>query len=262
MLDAYTGTPGSGKSLNLARKMMMNLRYGKRTVMANFPVNMDVVTNNGRRNTGEFIYLPNHEITVKYLIDYAKKHHKAGVEGQTLLIVDEAGIMFGDNYFGREDKLKWLEFLSRHRHYGYDIILCCQHDRMLSRQFRYQIEYMHVHRKANNHKWQGFILTLLGLKLFVVVKYWYAVRIREESEVFFFRKIYGRLYDTMMLFDGDDHGKRVGESDEGTPAANGDAERSEEGPHELTAVPDERPVEAPSVKPPQKSKRKYRRRWL
>ena len=42
MIYLYSGTPGSGKSLHMARDIMFKLRRGQ-NVIANFPINMELV---------------------------------------------------------------------------------------------------------------------------------------------------------------------------------------------------------------------------
>jgi hypothetical protein len=231
MISLYSGTPGSGKSLHLARRVRDMLAIRKRAVIANFPVNMQLVTKKGKRKTGEFVYLKNSEITVQYLIDYANAHHRVGKEGQTLLVIDEAGIMFNARGFQAWDRMAWIEFFMTHRHFGYDVILVSQIDRMIDRQIRGFIEYEIKHRKANNFKFIGLLLTIFHIPLFVAITYWYGMRERIGSEFFRYRRMDSKLYDTMMLFGGDQHGTRIGDTvyspdgDGDTGEAGGDPSR-------------------------------------
>ena len=209
MIKLYSGTGGSGKSLHLAREIMDELTIRKKSVIANFPVNMDMVTKKGRRKTGAFTYLPNDLITVPYLLDYARKNHKAGKEGQSLIVIDEAGIMFNSRDHSAFDRKAWINFFMTHRHYGYNVILVSQSDRLVDRQIRAFVEYDIKHRKANNFRTIGFILTVLHIKLFVAITVWYGMREKCGSEFFVYRRKYGRLYDTMMLFGGEQHGTTI-----------------------------------------------------
>jgi zona occludens toxin (predicted ATPase) len=212
MIYNYTGTPGSGKSLHVAREMEMYLRRKKRTVIANFPINMEIISKKGKHETGEFIYRKNDELTVAFLIDYAKSNHKAGKESQSLIVIDEAGIMFNSRDYGSFDRKSWINFFMTHRHYGYDVILISQVDRLIDRQIRAFIEYEVRHRKANNFKTLGLILTLLRISTFVAITYLYHQRGEKCSAEFFrYRKKDGKLYDTMMLFEGDAHGESIGQ---------------------------------------------------
>lgn len=212
MVTLCTGTPGSGKSLHIARKIAEVSRMHKMTVICNRPINMDVVSKNGKKKVGEFIYKTNVELTVDYLIDYAFKNHKAGVEGQTLVVIDEAGRLFNCREFGSWDRGAWLDFFALHRYYGYDFLMSSQHDRQIDRQIRYMIEYETKFKKANNFKFIGFLFTLCRVKLFVGVKKWYGENLRIGSEMFIYRKRDGKLYDTMMLFTKEHYGKRIGDT--------------------------------------------------
>ena len=210
MITLYSGTPGSGKSLHLAREVSKHLKVYKRAVIANFPINMELVAKDGKRKVGDFIYLPNHEITVDYLRKYAKEHHRIGREGQTLIVIDEAGIMFNTRDYGNFDRKGWIQFFMTHRHYGFNVILVAQNDRLIDRQIRAFIEFDVKHRKANNYKTIGLILSLLRIPVFVAITYWYGMRERCYSEFFRYRKRDSRLYDTMMLFSDDDFGNSIG----------------------------------------------------
>jgi len=211
MIELYSGTPGSGKSLNTARRIRQEL-LRNRTVIANFPINTKLVSKNGKRKIGRFIYLRNDELTVDYLIKHAMDNHKAGKEGQSLLVVDEAGIMFNSRDYGNWDRKSWINFFMTHRHYGYNVILVAQIDRLIDRQIRAFLEYDIKHRKANNFKSIGVVLSILGISTFAAITYWYGQRQRINGEVFRYRKKDGQLYDTMMLFEGLNHGNTIGKS--------------------------------------------------
>ena len=209
MIELYSGTPGSGKSLNMAKTILENLRIWKKDVIANTPINMDIVTKKGKVKTGKFTYLKNDEMTVEYLINYAIKNHKPGREGQTILVIDECAMMFNSRDYSTWDRKSWINFFMTHRHYGYDVILISQHDRLIDRQIRAFIEYNVVHRKANNFGLIGGLFTIMRIKLFVAVKLWYAIKLKCDAKFFIYRKKYSRLYDTMMLFGGDKHGESI-----------------------------------------------------
>jgi zona occludens toxin (predicted ATPase) len=219
MITLYSGTPGSGKSLHASKRIRQALAARKMTVISNTPINTDLVSRKGKRKIGEFIYKTNAELTVDYLKNYAKEHHKVGKEGQTLIVIDEAGIMFNSRDFGAFDRKAWLNFLMTHRHFGYNIMLICQLDRMIDRQIRGLVEYHVIHRKVSNFGTIGLMLKLMRIPLFVAVTQWYGIREKLSADFFFYRKKWGRMYDTMMLFGGDQHGTTIaGEA----PAGHGD----------------------------------------
>jgi len=201
MIYLYSGTPGSGKSLHMARDIMFKLRRCQ-DVIANFPVNMELVKKGifGKRKTGRFTYIDNSGMTVKKLLEYAYQNHKIGREGQTLLCVDECQVIYNAREFNSKDRMEWVKFFAQHRKLGYNIILVSQNDRMIDRQIRCLIEYEVKHRKANAF---GTIGMLIPVPMFAAVSYWYGVRERLGVEFFTYRKKYSRLYDSYAVFDKD-----------------------------------------------------------
>jgi zona occludens toxin len=217
MIYLYSGTPGSGKSLHTAQDICVKLGRGHR-VIANFPVNLDEIKKKPFRRflertgckfkegqfekeIGEFVYKDNSELTVSYLVGYARKHHKLGKEGQTLLIIDECSVQFNPRDFGRKDRDRWIKFFQHHRKLGYNVILISQNDRLIDRQIRSFIEYDVKHRKANNFKALGMIMTLMHIQLFVAVSYWYSVREKTGIEFFTYKKFFSKVYDSYVMFD-------------------------------------------------------------
>ena len=222
MIQLYSGTPGSGKSFHATQRIFYCLR-GRKNVICNYDINLDNCRKNvfqfylskifkhlkGHKRIGDFVYKNNTELTVDFLKQYAKEHHNRKKEGQTLVVIDECGIIFNPRTFLQADRLRWIEFFSLHRHYGFDFILVSQSDRMLDRQIRSFIEYEHKHRKVNNFGLGGMIIHLLTASTwFIDVKIWYGIREKVSSEWMRYSSRIASLYDTMYLE----------EDDEGNPA--------------------------------------------
>jgi hypothetical protein len=74
-------------------------------------------------------------------------------------------------------------------------------DKMVDKQIRSLFEYEVVHRKANNFGIFGGILTLLRIKWFWAISYWYGARQKDGIERFLFSKKYARIYNTFAMFD-------------------------------------------------------------
>jgi hypothetical protein len=174
----------------------------RRDVIATFPVNMDIVTNKGKKKTANFIYRDITEMTNEYLINYALEHHKLGKENQTLVVIDECQIIFNPREFSRKDRLKWIVFFTQHRKLGFDFILISQFDRLIDRQIRCLIEYNIVHRKVNNFGWAW----ILPFKFFIAITMWNGVKAVCGREFFIYRKKFGKMYDSFMMFDDDFRG--------------------------------------------------------
>lgn len=196
MVFTYTGTPGSGKSLHCAEKIIFHLKHGKR-VICNFPINVNIINKKYRKN---FYYIPDSELTPHYLFEFAKAYHKKMKEDQTFLIIDEAQRLFPIDrvYLMRRE---WEQFFQLHRHYGYSIILVTQNMSYINKGIRIQTEYEVKHRKINNYGFGGLILTLLHIPLFVSLTYWQGTREKIYSDFFLYRRKYGKFYNTFANFD-------------------------------------------------------------
>lgn len=198
MIFFYSGTPGSGKSLHVARDIYLNLRVKHRPVIANFPIDYDYLIKQGKKKAAKFTYIDNSQLSVKALYDYAFDNHKMGKEGQTIVIIDECQIMFNPREFSRKDRLEWITFFTQHRKLGYHFILISQNDRLVDRQIRSLFEYEVKHRKINNFG----PFALLPVPTFVAITYWYSVKQRVETKFFIHKRKHSKLYDSFMMFDG------------------------------------------------------------
>lgn len=179
MVYLYTGTPGSGKSMHVAGNIIYRLRSTKNNgVIANFPINKDAIPKPFRAKAlpGRFDYLDNSELKPQTLIDYAYAYHKVGVEGQSVLIIDECQIIFNARQWQQNGREKWIGFFTQHRKLGFDIILICQFDRMVDRQIRSLVEIEVKHRKISNAGIRGQIFRWFygaGKPVFAETQYWY-----------------------------------------------------------------------------------------
>lgn len=220
MITLYSGTPGSGKSLHVARIIFNRLRYTKQSVITNMHINTDYISRGffNRRKIGNIIQLNNTEITPSYLIEYAKVNHQRGREGQTLIVIDECQMLFSPSVIklrtqeDKEHRVKWLDLFSQHRHLGYDIILITQFDRLIDAQVRCMVEYNVIHRCVNRFG-VASMLGLLGIKLFVAVEIWYGIKHKCGQEFFLYRKKYSKVYDSFSRFGIDDIADAVNTSE-------------------------------------------------
>lgn len=197
MIYLYTGTPGSGKSFHALQDAIFKLQHGG-NVIANFPIKLDGLKAAPSYKLGKFIYLNNYQLTVPFLIQFAKKNHIKGKEGQTLIIIDESQAKFNCRDFGAKDRVIWNEFMSMHRHLGYNMILITQHNRLLDRQIRYKVEYDVIHRCVNNFKLIG---KLLPFKMFAGISRWFGNNEKIGTEMIRFSKKKAERYDSYAMFD-------------------------------------------------------------
>lgn len=198
MIYLYSGTPGSGKSLHACIDIYNRLNYNKKypNVIANFNINRKMIRNKNAR----FIYLDNSELTVKYLVNYAVNNHKMGVENQTLVVIDEAQVLWNSRDWQRGNRMEWVKFFTQHRKFGYNFICISQYDRMIDRQIRVLFEYEVKHRKINNFK----IGRLIPVPAFAAITYWYGLNEKISVEFFIYRRKWGKFYDSYGSFEIDD----------------------------------------------------------
>lgn len=197
-IDLYSGTPGSGKSLRACYKLISTIKSG-RNVIGNFPIDENYFKK--KKKIGEFIYVSNTDMTVKFLKDYAKEHHKINREHQTLIIIDECASKFNCRNFEAKDRPEWITLLEQHRKLGFDIILITQDDRRIDRQIRSLIETEFKHKAIKNYKTFGAILSLATGGFFVAVEYWYGSKLKCGAEFFRLHKKKARIYDTYKIFE-------------------------------------------------------------
>lgn len=217
MITLYSGTPGSGKSLHLANKIWERLRLG-RAVVANFDVNLDVIAEGffhywkrriipsiqpkPKKPLGRFDYVDFSELTVSWLREYARRYHRVGKEGQTLLVIDECAVIFNSRAWDDKQRKEWVLFFQQHRKLGYNVILVSQSDRLIDRQIRAFIEYDERHRALQNYGTMGWLLSFVTqAKLFLAIVRWYGINEMVGRHVFMLNRRHASIYDTFELFE-------------------------------------------------------------
>lgn len=211
MIEIYSGFVGSGKSFHAVRRgvIIADAPAGKRYVVANFPIKpkkkflakIPLINKfiKNHYNKPRWIYKPNDELTVDLLLELSQKMGWYGKESQALLIFDEAGIPFNARDWNAKPKerMRWIEFLSQSRKFGYDVVFIAQDLRMLDRQVRSLAEYEVQHKKMNN--W--FIFRFLPITVFACVSFWNGMRnTRGTLELCVYSKRIAERYDTLRLF--------------------------------------------------------------
>lgn len=156
-----------------------------------------------RNKKSRFVYKDNSDLTVSFLLNYAFENHKQGVENQTLVVVDEASVIWNAREWQKgetsHNRMDWLKFFVQHRKLGYNFIIISQTDRQIDRQIRSLFEYEIKHRKVNNFK----IGKLIPFPMFACVSYWYGVNERLGVEFFTYRRKWGKFYDSYGTFELD-----------------------------------------------------------
>lgn len=201
MITLYSGTPGAGKSLHLASRLYHWMQYKSAPIIGNFECNFSSI----KKPKGQFLYIDNSQLVPERLINFSHNYEsyvgRRLKEGEILLVIDEAQLLFNSREWVKTDRAEWCAFFTQHRKLGYEVVLVAQFDRMLDRQIRSLIEYEWIHRKVSNFGVAGkFLSAFCGGKLFVAVKVWYPMREKVGSEFFFYRKRFSDIYDTYALF--------------------------------------------------------------
>lgn len=221
----------------MAKRIYNALRNHDINIITNFPVNLEnlaltrvgwikrqiTLRSHGKyqfknynsvKLKGRFFYWPDTEVTVERLEQFARKEHvrrfgKRLDEPQTLVFLDEAGILFNSRGYAALGRDNWTRFFAMHRHYMYEFVLGCQFDRQIDRQIRSCVEYEYKHRKVKNFKFLGWLIaTLAGGNLFLVYESWYATRDKTGvgNDLIRFSSRVASIYDTLgMLSDDEDN---------------------------------------------------------
>lgn len=195
MIWLYTGTPGSGKTLH-ATVDIVEWVSKRKHVVANYGVNLSIY----KRLKGYFFtYMDNSEITPEFLVQFSIDHKWPGKEGQGLLVIDEASVLFNCREFNAKGRAQWVQFFQQHRKWGWDIIFITQFDRMLDRQIRSFVEYNIIHRKVNNYGVYGAFLKLLHIPLFIAVEFWYGVKAKTAVKFFTVDRKVAKAYNSWAV---------------------------------------------------------------
>lgn len=210
-IELYTGFVGSGKSYAATKNgvTIADAPLGKRWVIANFPIKPKKkmfarFRKKNKFNEPRWIYKKNEELTVDYLIKTSLENGWNKKESSCLVIFDEAGIPFNSRSWNKPDRLKWIEFLSQSRKFGYDFIFITQDRDMMDKQIRKLCEYEVQHKRLNNmHVFK--LLSLFKITLFAGISFWNGMsKERGTLRMYFYRKKVADRYDTLRIFTDDD----------------------------------------------------------
>jgi hypothetical protein len=192
----------------MAQEIQLKLRFG-RNIISTVNIDTGIVSKNGKKRIGDFVYIPILELKPEFFYSYAYENHRKGRAGQTTIIIDEAQIIFNPREFQRKERADWILFFTKHRHLGYNIIMISQFDRLIDRQIRCLFEYEVKHRKVNNYG----ILFLLPWTFFIAIEYWYGNKMVISRRFIRYKKKTAAIYDSYVMFD-DFLAEMVGEKPE------------------------------------------------
>ena len=214
MIDVFTGTPGSGKSLNAVKKILARLMLRRRTII-NFEMEFPGMI--GKRVRMPIIW-DNSMMLVENFVDFARKYHKKNIkgrvyEGQTLVVIDECQLLFDPEILKENDTRKiWKWFFTQHRKLGFDFLLITQHINNIDPGIRKLLERETIHFKLeNNPSGKMFMLLiwlvtkLLGITLFISITRWikFDIKMFRKAGFFTYRAWIANIYNTSNMFEAD-----------------------------------------------------------
>lgn len=205
MIELYSGTVGSGKSLHAASDIRYSLtRKYPRPVLANFPLGDNAPV--PEENRSLYTYVPNDEMSAGRIIDWATDWwddptHEFG-EDRLILCLDEAQLLFNSRRWSDSGRYAYLSMLSQSRKYGIRVILIAQAAKMIDNQFRMLIDVEHNHRKVSSMGPIGLLLALpFRGALSLEVRYLYQANERLGMELRFPSKKDFAMYDSYAKFE-------------------------------------------------------------
>lgn len=204
MIELYTGTPGSGKSLHCAEMIKKWVSIWKAPVIGNFGFKAAACNEKG---WGSYLEVSNDQLSPDFLIYFSEKYKSlrgwlSVPEEHILLVIDEAQLLFNSREWMKASRKGWISFFTQHRKLGYRIVMVCQYDQMIDKQVRALVEYEHIHRKVKNIGKGGFLLsTITGGGLHIDVTMYKPLNTKTGSTFFKADPTLYALYDSYSRFE-------------------------------------------------------------
>lgn len=147
MIIAFVGTPGSGKTYDAVKKVLDNLRLGKKVYTNIEGLNNDKCLEFIKTYTG----LDDYQIGTQlvHTPDKEMLHIWEFVEDKSIVVIDEVHRLFSNRDWSTDKNKYFTEWASIHRHHGLDIILVTQDIEKVDKHARSLIEWSFFYRKVN-----------------------------------------------------------------------------------------------------------------
>lgn len=204
MIELYTGTPGSGKSLHVVQVMENWMRIKGAPVIGNFGFRASAIKSS---KWGSYLEISNDKLDPDLMLYFSDRYKDLRgwsrvPEEHILLVIDEAAIIFNARAWNTKNRKGWISFFTQHRKAGFRIIMIAQFDLMIDKQIRALIEYEWIHRKiANIGKAGKFINVAGGGGLHAAVKIYRPLNEKVGSEWIRGNDYLYCLYDSYTRFD-------------------------------------------------------------
>ena len=114
MIELYSGTPGSGKSLHTADLMKRWLTLFKAPVICNFSFNARACKPKG---WGSLLIVDNKQLSPDFLVYFSERYRElrgwqAVPEEHILLVIDEAQLLFNAREWNKGNRSDWISFFT------------------------------------------------------------------------------------------------------------------------------------------------------
>lgn len=164
MIELYTGTPGSGKSLHIAKVIREWIEEKGAPVIGNFAFRAGALN---AKKWGSYLEVSNDFLEPDFCIYFSETYKELRgwdrvPEEHILMVIDEAQIIYNARSWSTKNRAGWISFYTQHRKMGYHIVMIAQFDMMIDKQIRALIEYEWIHRKVSNIGKSGKLLNAAG----------------------------------------------------------------------------------------------------
>ena len=147
MIVLFEGFPGSGKSYDAVRKILSNLRKGRRVL-----TNIDGMDNQQQRTVIQhYLDLDDYQIDTQLLClssENVLKFWEYVLPGD-IIIIDEAQNYFNARDWQQESNRKFNAWASEHRHNGNDLFLITPNQARIDKAVRDLVEWFYRYKKLN-----------------------------------------------------------------------------------------------------------------
>lgn len=147
MIICFEGTPGSGKSYDAVRKIVDNLKAGRRVYTNIDGLDLD----EQREHIKIYAELDDYEFKNRlHHLDIAQtrefwKHVKQG----SLVVIDETQNFFNSRDWNKDSNREVTAWASTHRHHGFDVVLITQDITRIDSALRSLVEWTYRYKKMN-----------------------------------------------------------------------------------------------------------------
>lgn len=147
MIVLFEGFPGSGKTYDAVRKILSNLKMGRRVL-----TNIDGLDNEQQRQTIQhYTDLDDYQIKdlLVYLNDSDIKRFWKFVNPGDIIVIDEAQDHFNSRDWQKDSNRQFAKWASSHRHNGNDLFLITPNQTRIEKSVRDMVEWFYRYKKMN-----------------------------------------------------------------------------------------------------------------